>query len=144
MKEKKMKKKESAFTDVESIIKRNKLAIKKENKKKGKKPKEKREKKQFHFKLPSFKVKDIFNDNFKRLNIALSIIILAHLYNTRLYGFSISMLALIWIYLPYASYTLEANIENDKRYYHNILHMAFSGCICAICLIILASLFLGF
>ena len=48
MKEKKMKKKESAFTDVESIIKRNKLAIKKENKKKGKKPKEKREKKQFH------------------------------------------------------------------------------------------------
>ena len=50
---KKMKKKESAFTDVESIIKRNKLTIKKANKKK--------DRKQFNFKFPSFKVKDFFN-----------------------------------------------------------------------------------
>ena len=136
MKETIMKKKESAFTDVESIIKRNKLTIKKANKKK--------DKKQFNFKFPSFKVKDFFNNNFKRLNIALSIIILGHLYSTRLYGFGVSMLALIWIYLPYASYTLEENVENDKRYYHNIFHMAFSGCVYAICLVILASLFLGY
>ena len=134
MKEMTMKKKESAFTDVESIIKRNKVTIKKVNKKKEKK---KKEKKKFSFKfpsfkLPAFKVKDVFNDSFKRLNIALSVIILVHLYYTRLYGFGISMLALIWIYLPYASYTLEENLENDKRYYHNIFHMAFSGCICAI------------
>jgi hypothetical protein len=131
-----MKKKDSAFTDVESIIKRNKLTIKKANKMK--------EKRKFNFGLPSFKVKNLFNDSFKRLNLALSIIILVHMYSTRLYGFSISMLALIWIYLPYASYTLEENVENDKRYYHNIFHMAFSGCICTICLITLASLFLGF
>ena len=52
-----MKKKESAFTDVESIIKRNKLTIKKANKKK--------DRKQFNFKFPSFKVKDFFNNNFK-------------------------------------------------------------------------------
>ena len=56
MKETIMKKKESAFTDVESIIKRNKLTIKKANKKK--------DKKQFNFKFPSFKVKDFFNNNF--------------------------------------------------------------------------------
>ena len=39
-----MKKKESAFTDVESLIKRNKVAIKKVNKKKEKKKKEKKKK----------------------------------------------------------------------------------------------------
>lgn len=131
-----MKKKESAFTDVESIIKNNKLAIRKANKKK--------DKKQFNFKPRSFKIKDLFNNNFKRLNVALSIIILGHLYSSRLYEFSVSMLALIWIYLPYASYTLEENVENDKRYYHNIFHMVFSGCVYAICLITLASLFLEF
>mgnify|MGYP007134049355 CR=1 FL=1 len=53
-----MKKKESACTDVESIIKRNKLTIKNAKKKK--------DREHFNFKFPSFKVKDFFNNNFKR------------------------------------------------------------------------------